>query len=389
MKKILFIVGPEWIEKYDTCQEIIRKNFLNDILLFDVKRFFQNVYYNNQQYIGYEKWLSFLKDEKNLICEEINKRLLMNNHTTNVVITGTFDVETIKSIVVTTKIKEYGVVFIDSTRELLYRNYTLKTSSQMPFKEFSTYIDKLYVNNLNSILENRENLKNYNYYMCIKNNSEIFINIFEKYFGYTLNKTKNRVVQKYQWPVLPKYVLLQQDLYGTRPIHMILGKPKFHSGFDITTETLTQVKASIGGIVVTAGIDERIFSGQSFWNQRYGNMVEVVDDYGRREVYAHLRKVLVNEGDVVNQGDIIGLSGCSGGARIPHLHFEIRKYNTEYSGEVNTINPLEILPEFDFNSLTKHFEEKPYSEIWEKVLKEPWGITDNDIFYANSKDFIR
>lgn len=389
MKKILFIVGPEWIEKYDTCQEIIRKNFLNDILLFDVKRFFQNVYYNNQQYIGYEKWLSFLKDEKNLICEEINKRLLMNNHTTNVVITGTFDVETIKSIVVTTKIKEYGVVFIDSTRELLYRNYTLKTSSQMPFKEFSTYIDKLYVNNLNSILENRENLKNYNYYMCIKKNSEIFINIFEKYFGYTLNKTKNRVVQKYQWPVLPKYVLLQQDLYGTRPIHMILEKPKFHSGFDITTETLTQVKASIGGIVVTAGIDERIFSGQSFWNQRYGNMVEVVDDYGRREVYAHLRKVLVNEGDVVNQGDIIGLSGCSGGARIPHLHFEIRKYNTEYSGEVNTINPLEILPEFDFNSLTKHFEEKPYSEIWEKVLKEPWGITDNDIFYANSKDFIR
>ena len=44
--------------------------------------------------------------------------------------------------------------------------------------------------------------------------------------------------------------------------------------------------------------------------------VEILDKYGRRLVYAHLRKVLVEIGQYVNQGQVIGLSGCSGGARI-------------------------------------------------------------------------
>lgn len=193
----------------------------------------------------------------------------------------------------------------------------------------------------------------------------------------------------YIWPIEPQYKVLEHDRYGLRTVHMILGKPRFHSGFDITAQILTPVKASIEGVVVSAGLDEKIISGSAKWNERYGNKVEILDRNGRRLVYAHLREVLVQIGQQVEQSQIIGLSGCSGGSRIPHLHFEVRKFDTSHSGEKNTINPLEILPYYNLENLAKHFDEEPYAEVWEKFLENPWGVTDNDIPYANCRKLIR
>ena len=136
-------------------------------------------------------------------------------------------------------------------------------------------------------------------------------------------------MDSYKWPIEPMYKVIEHDKYGIRPIHMILGKPRFHSGFDITARTLTPVGAAINGEVIRAGLDEKIVSGSAKWNERYGNKVEILDSNGRITLYAHLREVLVRPGDYVLQGDTIGLSGCSGGSRIPHLHFEVR-INGEY-----------------------------------------------------------
>ena len=132
----------------------------------------------------------------------------------------------------------------------------------------------------------------------------------------------------YKWPIEPQYKVLEHDKYGLRAIHMMLGRPRFHSGFDITTKTLTPVEASISGEVIRSGLDEKIISGSAKWTERYGNKVEILDRNGRITLYAHLREVLVNPGDYVLQGLTIGLSGCSGGSRIPHLHFEVRNKNT-------------------------------------------------------------
>ena len=123
-------------------------------------------------------------------------------------------------------------------------------------------------------------------------------------------------------------------------------------------------------------------------NERYGNKVEILDASGKRLVYAHLREVLVEVGQEIKQAEIIGLSGCSGGSRIPHLHFEVRNKDTIHSGEENTINPLEVLPYYDLASLTEHFDEEPYGEIWEKFLENPWGLTDEDIPYSKNKQLI-
>ena len=67
----------------------------------------------------------------------------------------------------------------------------------------------------------------------------------------------------------------------------------------------------------------------------------------------------------------------------------MRKFDTSHSGEENTINPLEILPYYNLENLAKHFDEEPYAEVWEKFLEIPWGMTDNDIPYANCRKLIR
>ena len=53
-------------------------------------------------------------------------------------------------------------------------------------------------------------------------------------------------------------------------------------------------------------------------------------------LYAHCSKLLVQEGDVVTQGQKIAEVGETGKATGPHLHFEIRREN-------RFINPEEIL----------------------------------------------
>lgn len=196
-------------------------------------------------------------------------------------------------------------------------------------------------------------------------------------------------IEIYKWPIEPKYKVIEHDKYGMRAVHQILKKPRFHSGFDITAETCTPVRPASVGTVVYADLDPKIKAGLCPWNHRYGNMVEIIDTYGRKCIYAHLREISCKVGDEVSFDDVIALSGCSGGSRIPHLHFEIRDDDLNHSGEENTVNPLILLPEFDFDSLTEEFKEEPYADFWKKSLDASWQYTDDDIPYANNKMLIR
>lgn len=92
-----------------------------------------------------------------------------------------------------------------------------------------------------------------------------------------------------------------------------------HAGIDIAVPVGTQVKAPADGVVIEAGTVPG-----------YGNVVYI--DHGRGTIsrLAHLSKIGVSKGDVVSQGNVIGLSGGargapgSGNSRGPHLHQEVR-----------------------------------------------------------------
>lgn len=63
-------------------------------------------------------------------------------------------------------------------------------------------------------------------------------------------------------------------------------------------------------------------------NQSYGNLVRIRHkDYNGKRLetyYAHLSKIVVQSGQTVKEGQIIGYTGSTGKVTGPHLHFEVR-----------------------------------------------------------------
>lgn len=196
---------------------------------------------------------------------------------------------------------------------------------------------------------------------------------------------------EYSWPIIPKYKVCEHDKYGIRKNHYVLFKERAHSGFDITADYGTEVKSMAKGKVICAGFDGTTTEGFDRFNMGYGNRVEILNDDGRRCVYGHLSEILVKEGDVVDNNTIIGKTGCSGGSRVPHLHIEIRKHNTEETGLDYTINPLSVLPKIDLSNLKLEFEQEPYAGLWKKMSSDenPWNFTEEDIWYRDDAFYIK
>lgn len=87
-----------------------------------------------------------------------------------------------------------------------------------------------------------------------------------------------------------------------------------HQGIDFAVPIGTAVRAALDGVVLNAG-----------WNAiggRTGIGGFLGHEGGRNTYYGHLSKLLVQVGDLVKAGQVIGLSGNTGRSTGPHLHFE-------------------------------------------------------------------
>jgi murein DD-endopeptidase MepM/ murein hydrolase activator NlpD len=96
--------------------------------------------------------------------------------------------------------------------------------------------------------------------------------------------------------------------------------PHFHTGIDLAAPLDTPLHAAADGLVLLATASRDVhgrFVG-------YGNYVLVAHAGGFVTLYGHLARILVHVGDVVRQGDPIGLEGSTGWSTGPHVHFEIR-----------------------------------------------------------------
>jgi murein DD-endopeptidase MepM/ murein hydrolase activator NlpD len=101
--------------------------------------------------------------------------------------------------------------------------------------------------------------------------------------------------------------------YGSR-LDPFLGERAMHTGTDFRATTGTSVLATGPGTVIAAGP-----SGG------YGKLIEIDHGNGVTTRYAHLSSILVEVGDVVTIGEIIGRVGSTGRSTGPHLHYEIRR----------------------------------------------------------------
>ncbi|MBI4475359.1 MAG: peptidoglycan DD-metalloendopeptidase family protein [Acidobacteria bacterium] len=86
-----------------------------------------------------------------------------------------------------------------------------------------------------------------------------------------------------------------------------------HNGADLRAATGTPVRSTNRGNVVLA--KNLFFSG---------NTVIVDHGIGVLSLYAHLSRIDVKKGDIVEQGQIVGLAGATGRVTGPHLHWGVR-----------------------------------------------------------------
>jgi murein DD-endopeptidase MepM/ murein hydrolase activator NlpD len=98
-----------------------------------------------------------------------------------------------------------------------------------------------------------------------------------------------------------------------------------HVGIDIAVPIGTPIRASGGGTVMAAGYDSD-----------YGLFVLLRHPSGYETMYGHTSRLLAAEGDEVQAGQVIGLSGNSGRSTAPHLHFEVRR-------DGKSVDPLELV----------------------------------------------
>ncbi|MBN8827613.1 MAG: peptidoglycan DD-metalloendopeptidase family protein [Sphingobacteriia bacterium] len=101
--------------------------------------------------------------------------------------------------------------------------------------------------------------------------------------------------------------------FGMR-IHPIKRKKKFHSGIDLVSHA--------GHIPIYASSDGKVvFAGKA---GTFGNLIKINHGNNIHTYYAHLDKIYIKKGAVINAGQVIGEMGTTGRSNGLHLHYEIR-----------------------------------------------------------------
>ncbi len=112
--------------------------------------------------------------------------------------------------------------------------------------------------------------------------------------------------------------------YGYRQ-DPVTGLRAFHRGIDLSATAGNEVRATADGIVARAGKQGGM-----------GRAVFLAHGFGYSTRYAHMSEILVEPGQRVKRGDVLGLVGRSGRATGYHVHYEVHENGV-------TKNPLEFI----------------------------------------------
>lgn len=126
------------------------------------------------------------------------------------------------------------------------------------------------------------------------------------------------------WPTNAGWTITSDYGYRINPIN---GVRELHQAIDIAgTGYRSNIYAANAGTVLKAG-----------YHSQFGNYITIDHNNGYYTLYAHLDKMIVSAGQIVERGQIIGYMGHTGWATGTHLHFSI--YNSIPLSGPRALNP--------------------------------------------------
>ena len=149
----------------------------------------------------------------------------------------------------------------------------------------------------------------------------------------TTEKEKKSI--SYLWPAdINAEIIAGYPRYSSGGAHWGVDIGLYDDGTNVSRGT--PILAACDGVVVTVYNDGK-------WNSGFGNYCIIDHGNGVQTLYAHSSDIQVCEGDVVEQGQLIGIVGDTGNTTAPHLHFEVRVENG--NGGYKRVNPLKFISE--------------------------------------------
>jgi murein DD-endopeptidase MepM/ murein hydrolase activator NlpD len=100
---------------------------------------------------------------------------------------------------------------------------------------------------------------------------------------------------------------------------------EFHAGIDISGKIGLKIIAPASGIVLRIGYDQRL-----------GRYIVLQHTEEIKTIYGHLSRILLEKGEMVERGDILGTMGNSGLSTSSHLHYAVIKND-------RCVNPMEYI----------------------------------------------
>ena len=150
-----------------------------------------------------------------------------------------------------------------------------------------------------------------------------YVPCFSQTDGYSVHDLKSGIFKEdssyiYSLPFENKKKVFLIQAYDSKMSH------KGELALDFKVKKKTKICSARDGVVIGVRKDSEK-GGLKPENMSDGNYISIQHYDGSVAHYWHLIKngVLVNAGDTVTKGQVIGLSGNTGYSAFPHLHFEV------------------------------------------------------------------
>lgn len=141
-----------------------------------------------------------------------------------------------------------------------------------------------------------------------------------------LTYTQARDLSEMSWPFPGEHRLSAlfewRDTIYDKDTGRVISQAKIHSGWDIGGDYGAYIVAALAGTATYA-----------YEEGGAGNYIVIDSGNGIRTLYMHCSKILIKNGEEVQQNQIIAQCGSTGASTAPHLHFELRVNGTAVNPE--------------------------------------------------------